>query len=123
MSSIGPIFSASLRGLLIGRVGRALWQWRKGGFRRKSSRDVSVATRLVALLAAAIPQSVLMYTVGQHVAICFSLAWVNAAIFVPSANLGLMATEITIPAKSAIDCPKNLIPTFYEHDLGVPYYV
>ncbi len=36
---------------------------------------MSVATRLVALLAAAVLHGVLMYTISQHATICFSFVY------------------------------------------------
>ena len=37
--------------------------------------------------------------------------------------VGLMGTEIAKLAKLAIRCPKNQIPTFYDHGLGYPLNV
>ena len=38
-------------------------------------------------------------------------------------NVGLIGTEMTKTANSAIECPRNLIWTFVEHGLGYPSIV
>jgi hypothetical protein len=37
-------------------------------------------------------------------------------------NVRLMGTEIAKTAESAIECPRNLFSTFFDHGLGVPKY-